>query len=68
MQFVESTRRPDCGPQASEPGAEDDDIFHGRTLPTYVSLISRAKPRKREWRGCRRATGPSSPTPADLIE
>ena len=47
MQFVESTCRPDRGPQASKAGAENDDIFHGRTLPTYISLISRSKPRKR---------------------
>ena len=40
MQFVELTRRSDCGPQASETGAENDDIFHRRTLPTYISLLS----------------------------
>ena len=40
MQFVESTCRPDRGPQASEAGADNDDIFHRRTLPTYILLIS----------------------------
>jgi hypothetical protein len=34
MQFVESTCRSDRGPQASKAGAENDDIFHGRSLPT----------------------------------
>jgi hypothetical protein len=52
-QFVESTCRRERGPQASKAGSENNDIFHGRTLPICTSSISHSKPRKREWTGCR---------------
>jgi hypothetical protein len=35
MQFVEPTCRPYRGPQAGEAGAENDDVFHGLTLPLH---------------------------------